>query len=278
MTDDEALTLRLTVTGAVEPRGRCPILRPWSCSGGVPPASSNCACHHRDDGTPDERGRQPLQSPVIIRRAGPLSRLMTAAETFESCPRRQGTVKERLSRFWHVARQITKRGLPMLSLIEAARVSGQSKSTIWRAVSSGRLSATRTYTGDYQIDPAELHRAFCFGTGEGRATTVSVKRDGTDLERAETALMQAQIDRLFQVGGLIRNELDKGRTPGAVRLTGCAGWSADLPLICRSVAVHVAKVARLTRQMARAQRVFCRQSFVHRCHGWRMSKAIARHP
>ena len=53
----------------------------------------------------------------------------------------------------------------MLSLSEAAKLSGQSKSTIWRAVNSGRLSATRTYTGDYQIDPAELHR-FSFRTGE----------------------------------------------------------------------------------------------------------------
>jgi RPA family protein len=96
----------------------------------------------------------------------------------------------------------------MLSLSEAARVAGQSKSTIWRAVNSGRLSAT--YTGDYQIDPAVLHRVFSLGT-EGRATTVSVKQDATDLERAETALMQAQINRLFQVGELIRNELDNDR-------------------------------------------------------------------
>ena len=36
-----------------------------------------------------------------------------------------------------------------------------------------------------------------------------MKRDPTDLERDEAAaLLQAQIDRLFQVGELIRNELD----------------------------------------------------------------------
>ena len=92
----------------------------------------------------------------------------------------------------------------MLSLSEAATVSGHSKSTIWRAINSGRLSATRTYAGDYQIDPAELHR-FSLGTGD---ITVSVKRDTTDLERA---LLQAQIDQLFQVGELIRNELDNDR-------------------------------------------------------------------
>jgi len=98
----------------------------------------------------------------------------------------------------------------MLSLSEAARVAGQSKSAIWRAVNSGRLSATRTYAGDYQINPAELHRVFFLGA-EGRAPTVSVKRDATDREREEPALMQAQIDRLFQVGELIRNELDNDR-------------------------------------------------------------------
>ena len=98
----------------------------------------------------------------------------------------------------------------MLSLSEAARESGQSKSTIWRAVNSGRLPATRTYTGDYQIDPAELHSVFSPGASDGRATTLSMKRDATDLEGAEETL-QEQIDRLFQVGELIRNELDNDR-------------------------------------------------------------------
>ena len=103
----------------------------------------------------------------------------------------------------------------MLNLSEAARESGQSKSAIWRAVKSGRLSATRTYTGDYQIDPAELHRAFSPGA-DGRATdggapTVSMKRDPTELERAEAALMQSQIERLLQLGALIRHELDSAK-------------------------------------------------------------------
>ncbi|MGY8683910.1 hypothetical protein Q2941_40000 [Bradyrhizobium sp. UFLA05-153] len=97
----------------------------------------------------------------------------------------------------------------MLSLSEAAGESGQSKSTIWRAVNSGRLPAMRTYSGDYQIDPAELHRAFSPGASDGRA--MAMKRDATDLERAEETSMQAQIERLFQVGELIRNELDNDR-------------------------------------------------------------------
>jgi predicted site-specific integrase-resolvase len=65
----------------------------------------------------------------------------------------------------------------MLNLSEAARISGQSKSTIWRAVNSGRLSVTRTYTGDYEIDPAELHQLLSSETADNRATTASVKRE-----------------------------------------------------------------------------------------------------
>jgi hypothetical protein len=56
--------------------------------------------------------------------------------------------------------------LSQLSLSEAAKVTGQSKSTIWPA---------------------------------------------TDLERRETALMQAQIDSLRQLGERLRNELDDVR-------------------------------------------------------------------
>ena len=73
------------------------------------------------------------------------------------------------------------------------------------------MSASRTYTGDYQIDPAELHRVFSSETADERATTAPLRRGATELERAEAALMQEQIERLFQVGELIRNELDNDR-------------------------------------------------------------------
>ena len=43
---------------------------------------------------------------------------------------------------------------------EAAEQAGTSKSTIWRAIRAGRLSAARTDDGGFAIDPAELFRAF----------------------------------------------------------------------------------------------------------------------
>ena len=75
-----------------------------------------------------------------------------------------------------------------------------------------------------------------------------VKQDATHLERAETALMQAQINRLF-IGELIRNELDNDRdawSSQADRLRQLVGSPA---LMSRSVAVHqnVARVARASR-------------------------------
>ena len=47
-----------------------------------------------------------------------------------------------------------------LSLREAAQQARTSKSTILRAIQSGRMSAARTDDGGYSIDPAELCRVY----------------------------------------------------------------------------------------------------------------------
>jgi hypothetical protein len=50
--------------------------------------------------------------------------------------------------------------MPGLSLRDAAQQAGTSKSTILRAIQTGRLSAARTDDGGYSIDPAELFRVY----------------------------------------------------------------------------------------------------------------------
>ncbi|MBV9218439.1 MAG: hypothetical protein JOY94_03410 [Methylobacteriaceae bacterium] len=50
--------------------------------------------------------------------------------------------------------------MTVLSLREAAQEAGTSKSTILRAIQSGRLSAPRNHDGGYDIDPAELFRVY----------------------------------------------------------------------------------------------------------------------
>lgn len=48
----------------------------------------------------------------------------------------------------------------VLTLREAAKITGKSKSTLTRAIKSGQLSASRDAAGVYTIDPAELARAY----------------------------------------------------------------------------------------------------------------------
>jgi excisionase family DNA binding protein len=51
-------------------------------------------------------------------------------------------------------------GYTMLTLGQAARLTGTSKTTLTRAIKAGRLSAARQEDGSYRIDPAELHRVY----------------------------------------------------------------------------------------------------------------------
>lgn len=57
------------------------------------------------------------------------------------------------------------------SLGQAARAAGRSKTTINRAIKSGKLSASRREDGSYEVDPAELTRAYP-GTGNGAVQMV----------------------------------------------------------------------------------------------------------
>jgi hypothetical protein len=47
-----------------------------------------------------------------------------------------------------------------MTLSEAAAATGVNRSTLFRAYKSGRMSATRTETGQIEVDPAELFRVF----------------------------------------------------------------------------------------------------------------------
>lgn len=46
------------------------------------------------------------------------------------------------------------------TLNEAAKATGKSKTTIHRALKSGKISAVKRDNGAYAIEPAELHRVF----------------------------------------------------------------------------------------------------------------------
>lgn len=46
------------------------------------------------------------------------------------------------------------------TLGEASKATGRSKSTISKAIKSGRISAKKDETGAFAIDPSELHRVY----------------------------------------------------------------------------------------------------------------------
>lgn len=52
------------------------------------------------------------------------------------------------------------------TLNEAAKAVGKSKTTIHRAIKSGKISASKLDSGAYAIDPSELYRVFQNGTAE----------------------------------------------------------------------------------------------------------------
>ena len=73
------------------------------------------------------------------------------------------------------------------SLREAAEQAGTSKSTIWRAIKSGRLSATRLDDGGFAIDTSELFRVFqAQRTGERAEGQDAIARE-TPAKRFATA-------------------------------------------------------------------------------------------
>jgi hypothetical protein len=57
------------------------------------------------------------------------------------------------------------------SLAEAAKATGLYKSTILRSIKAGRLTGTKDALGQWQIDPAELHRVYAPASSNGAPTT-----------------------------------------------------------------------------------------------------------
>lgn len=106
---------------------------------------------------------------------------------------------------------------PMLTLGQAARTTGKSKTTLTRAIKAGRLSATRRDDGSYEIDGAELSRVYATVAAPvpGEISTGNAARDATpdrdtgatvDVElltrqaalEAELAGLKAMVDELRQ--------------------------------------------------------------------------------
>src|SRR5262245_21541302 len=100
-----------------------------------------------------------------------------------------------------------------VTLGEAARQSGISKSTLSRAIKDGKLSAVRSAdTGSYKIEQSELARyleatAVIRATVEKPTETGAAAQSTTPVEQYATAALEAEIRGLKQVAELLREQL-----------------------------------------------------------------------
>ena len=60
-----------------------------------------------------------------------------------------------------------------LTLAQAAQATGLNRSTILRAIKSGRISGTRDDLGAWTVEPVELHRIFPPAEAEPKAGAAS---------------------------------------------------------------------------------------------------------
>lgn len=89
-----------------------------------------------------------------------------------------------------------------LSLRNAAKEAGVSKSTILRAIQGGRLSAERLEDGGYSIDPAELFRVYPPGSTDRTAPGSKGQDAPAANENAPdpmTAVLQEQVNSLREL-------------------------------------------------------------------------------
>ena len=92
-----------------------------------------------------------------------------------------------------------------LTLNQAAKTCGRSKSTLLNAINSGRMSAPKDDRGRYAIDPAELHRAFSFQAPDRSADRFPEPQPTTN-ENHQTTLTDQGLKREVE---LLREMLGK---------------------------------------------------------------------
>ena len=95
------------------------------------------------------------------------------------------------------------------SLKQAATATGKSKPTILRAIQTGKISAEKDEQGEWQIEPAELHRVYLLVSERNG----SDEPECNDTQQAdspiETALLRAEVQQMRERFASI--EIDRER-------------------------------------------------------------------
>lgn len=100
-----------------------------------------------------------------------------------------------------------------LSLVQAAKEAGKSKSSIHRAIKSGKLSAQRHEDGTYSINPSELFRVFPKDAQEpsspGQLEPRGTPLFSEEVLKVKVQMLEAQLEREQETVADLRRRLDK---------------------------------------------------------------------
>jgi hypothetical protein len=97
---------------------------------------------------------------------------------------------------------------------EAATATGVNRSTIYRAWKSGRLSATRTDTGQIEIEPVELFRVFppvATQDGAQEALPHGAQTSASDSNAMRANALEVEVKLLREMLDAMRNDRDAWR-------------------------------------------------------------------
>ena len=98
-----------------------------------------------------------------------------------------------------------------ISANEAAKQTGKSVPTITRAIKSGKISAQKTGSGGYLIDPSELFRAFSPVTKHNDETPPKLEHVTLHDTPRETQLLQDKVSTLEAALADAKAERDEWR-------------------------------------------------------------------
>lgn len=107
--------------------------------------------------------------------------------------------------------------MPELSLSQAAKVTGKSKSTINRAIKTGKISATRHDDGSYSIDASELARVFSVEPQDGAKERGAEPSEPRLLERIEA--LESMLAREREISADLKEDRDRWRQQATALLT-----------------------------------------------------------
>jgi hypothetical protein len=95
----------------------------------------------------------------------------------------------------------------MYTLAEAATATGLNKTSVLRAIKSGRISGSKDEAGQWHVDPAELHRVYP-PAGEQRCAPDAAQRDAAAMAAEANARVILAEERL----AFLKNTLEDVRT------------------------------------------------------------------